>query len=201
MHLYFCQVAFPMFSCYRWNVFSLSSNFSEPQSQIAGQQDWEVEVVKAYPVVLTYFTSILNLTTILEKPHSMDFTKCTPPWCPSRTLHWVGDRSWALTLLNKAFRRMYSWGAKLWKLYWVGTMQSNTSGFTVYREDCKAFMMSCLLLDEILDCLSHETLIVLLHCMWLWKLTNSITGICFDYQCYDGPVCLGFGCCQISKHT
>lgn len=81
------------------------------------------------------------------------------------------------------------------------TMQSNTSGFTVYREDCKALMMSCLLLVEILDCLSHETLIVLLHCMWLWKLTNSITGISFDYQCYDGPVCLGFGCCQISKHT
>lgn len=93
MHLHFCQVAFPMISCYRWNVFSLSSNFSEPQSQIAGQQDWEVEVVKAYPVVLTYFTSILNLTTILEKPLSMDFTECAPPWCPSRTLHWVGDRS------------------------------------------------------------------------------------------------------------
>lgn len=58
MHLHFCQVAFPMFSCCLGNVFSLSSNFSDPQSQIAGQQDWEVRVVKVYPVVLTYFISI-----------------------------------------------------------------------------------------------------------------------------------------------
>lgn len=61
--------------------------------------------------------------------------------------------------------------------------------------------MSCLLLVEILDRLSHETLIMLLHYMWISKLTNSITRFCFDYQCYSGQVCLGFGCCQISKHA
>lgn len=86
MYLYFCQVAFPMFSCYLWNVSRLSSAFSEHQSQIARQQGWEVRVLKAYPVVLTYFTSILSLTTIPEKPLTMDFAKCPPTRCPSTTL-------------------------------------------------------------------------------------------------------------------
>lgn len=85
MHLHFCQVAFAVFSSYLWNVFSLCSNFSELQSQIAGQQDWEIRVLKACPVVLTHFTSVLNLT-ILEKPLSMDFAKCPPTWCPSTAL-------------------------------------------------------------------------------------------------------------------
>lgn len=61
-----------------------------------------------------------------------------------------------------------------------------------YREDCKV-----LLLVEILDCLSHETLIVLLRYMWIWKLTNSITRICFDYQCYDVQCVLDLGLARL----